>query len=127
MNGHESCVRALVSGGCDIHIRDIRGKTALDWAMEKNHSGCAGILRGDNVLSLASDIDKEKKDTDVDVVIQAAVSNSLTDFLDTYCFNAAALSKALLTKPIISSLENVLQVIPFFIIVTIVTNCLVIY
>jgi len=104
MMGHEACVRELLSAGCDTDIP----KTALD---EVENDRILRILKGENVPIMASDIEMENKVVDVDSVTQAASSGSLTDFLDINSVSIDVLSKGLMTKPVSTSMENVLQVL----------------
>ena len=90
----------MVSAGCDTNINDDSKSTRI-----------AAILRGDNVPIRTSDIDMVMKGTHLGSVTQAAINGFLTDFLDTNSVNTGVISKALMTDPIIKSLENVLQVL----------------
>ena len=42
--GHAATLRALMTAGADVRIRDVRLRGALHWAAEKGHVEAVGIL-----------------------------------------------------------------------------------
>ena len=60
---------------------------------------------------LPSDNSMDKKDTEFDRLKHAVLSGSLTNFLDTNSVGITALNELLRTRPVLTSVENVLQVL----------------
>ena len=43
--GKPEVVRVLLAAGADKDLRNKKGKTALDWAIERKKDACAALLR----------------------------------------------------------------------------------
>lgn len=50
-HGRETCLQLLLVGNNSINARDVRGNTALDWALRNNHTTCIEILRRAGAIS----------------------------------------------------------------------------
>ena len=43
-NGHEACLKLLISAGADVSLKTHDGSDALYFAVEKSHLDCVGLI-----------------------------------------------------------------------------------
>ena len=113
-NGHESCVRILLSAKASVKVKDNNGETALDIALERMSSEgntknkrIVRLLKGEAVSVSRGETDKIS--LKLDELKKAANEGSLARFLDEQNISICIVSKFLASRVAVRSLENVLQ------------------
>ena len=116
-NGHEGCVRILLSAGARIGVKDYQGKSALDYAKYHAHgkdtvkyNRIVKLLRGETVGLSKNSYQNHSK---LEELKTAAIEGSLAEFLDIQDVPHSFMSKLLPTQEAVSSLENLLQTLWF--------------
>ena len=113
-NGHESCVRILLSARASVKVKNKNGKTALDLALARMSSEgntknkrIVRLLKGEAVSVSRGETDKIS--LKFDELKNAANEGSLARFLDDQDIPICVVSKFLTSEVAVRSLENVLQ------------------
>ena len=117
--GNEGCLRALVSAGACLKVKDNRGKTPLDYALENlcrqgnnKNKRIVELLKGETVISM-EEIRVDPRKQKYDEIAKAAIEGNLARFFDVQDVPRSLVSEVLSMKVTVASIENLLQTLWF--------------
>jgi len=108
---HEESVRLLLAAKSSCSAEDFLRRTPLDIANNQNLKRIQNILKGEKVPRL-NKLENKQVST-MDMLMTAAIENSLADFLDTHDLKRSAVSTLFSSQAVATAVENILQVLWF--------------
>ncbi|KAJ9169203.1 hypothetical protein P3X46_017415 [Hevea brasiliensis] len=107
--GHEDCVLALLRHGCNIHLRDVNGNTALWEALSSKHQSVFRILYHFANELLKHGLNVDSKDRQGKTAVQIAIAQNYVGMVDLLVMNGADVSAANRSEFSSTALKEMMQ------------------